>query len=127
MNPTSDILRGKLERLFELDDMKRLSTDLLGFDPESVGSTTGKGAFARALVDHCAGEDALEALADAILISKGKGAVDGISKAEPRSRAIGSRRSSASVPSVSSISPTGVRPRVTTESPPVHVASPSRW
>jgi len=81
MNPTSDILRGELERLFELDDMKRLSTDLLGFDPESVGSTTGKGAFARALVDHCAGEDALEALADAILISKGKGAGDGIQKA----------------------------------------------
>ncbi len=80
MNPTSDILRGELERLFELDDMMRLSTDLLGFDPESVGSTTGKGAFARALVDHCAGEDALEALADAIMISKGRGASDGISK-----------------------------------------------
>ncbi|RLB55342.1 MAG: hypothetical protein DRJ42_06415, partial [Deltaproteobacteria bacterium] len=81
MNATSDILRGELERLFELDDMLRLSTELLGFEPDSVGSTTGKGAFARALVDHCAGEDALEALADAILISKGKGAGAGIAKA----------------------------------------------
>lgn len=69
MTATTDLLRGELEKHFDLDALKRLSTDLLGFDPESVGSTSGKGAFARALVDHCAKEDALEALVDALLYS----------------------------------------------------------
>lgn len=66
---STDILRGELERHFELDAMKTLSADLLGFDPEDVGGTSGKGAFARALTEHCEGQDALQALADAILLS----------------------------------------------------------
>ncbi|MCC7535336.1 MAG: protein kinase, partial [Deltaproteobacteria bacterium] len=64
-----DILRAELERLFSLDELKKLSSDLLGLDPEDVGGTAAKGAFARALVDRCAREDALEALADAVLLS----------------------------------------------------------
>ncbi|MEM9189976.1 MAG: tetratricopeptide repeat protein [Myxococcota bacterium] len=68
MNATSDLLRGELERLFELDEMKQLTNDYLGLDPETVGGTSGKGAFARALVSFCEQEDALEALADAILL-----------------------------------------------------------
>jgi tetratricopeptide (TPR) repeat protein len=70
MSPTMDILRGELERLFELDDMKQLSSDLLGLAPEEVGGVTGKGAFARALVEKCSAEDALPALADAIGLTK---------------------------------------------------------
>ena len=67
---TTDILRGELERLFELDDMKALSSDLLGLDPEDVGGTSGKGAFARALVERCLADGATVALADAMAFSK---------------------------------------------------------
>ena len=49
MNATTDLLRGELERLFDLDELKKLSDELLGIDPEQVGGTEGKGAFARAL------------------------------------------------------------------------------
>lgn len=69
MNPTT-LLRGELERLFELDELKKLSDELLGLDPDQVGGTEGKGAFARALVQHCLSEDALLALADAVLSTK---------------------------------------------------------
>ena len=40
MNPTVDILRGELERLFSLDEMTSMSARLLGLDPEDVGGTT---------------------------------------------------------------------------------------
>ena len=70
MNATTDILRGELERLFELDELKKLSDELLGLDPETVGGTDGKGAFARALVEACKSDDSLLALADALLLSK---------------------------------------------------------
>ena len=88
MNVTTDILRGELERLFELDEMKRLSGELLGYDPEQVGGTGGKGAFARALVDCCAREDSLEALADAMLLaSRDRAVQDAVKRvftADPR-------------------------------------------
>lgn len=70
MSATTDILRGELERLFELDELKSLSADLLGLDPVEIGSTDGKGAFARALVERCRTDDALLALADAVIVSK---------------------------------------------------------
>ncbi|MCZ7686621.1 MAG: protein kinase [Sandaracinaceae bacterium] len=70
MNATTDILRGELERLFDLDELKSLSADLLGLDPDQVGGTEGKGAFARALVERCSSDDALLALADAVILSK---------------------------------------------------------
>lgn len=70
MNATTDLLRGELERLFDLDELKKLSDELLGIDPEQVGGTEGKGAFARALIERCQADDALLALADAVLVSK---------------------------------------------------------
>jgi len=64
-----EALQGELERLFDLDEMLRMSAEVLGFDPKRIGHTATKGAFARALVSHCADEEALEALVDAILFS----------------------------------------------------------
>src|SRR5689334_4803821 len=64
-----EVLQGELERLFELNEMMRLSGELLGFDPKRVGGTTSKGTFARSLVGYCADQDAIEALVDAILLS----------------------------------------------------------
>jgi tetratricopeptide (TPR) repeat protein len=64
-----DILQGELERLYDLEEMMRLSADLLGFAPAEVGGTGSKGAFARSLVGHCVHEDALAALVDAIMLS----------------------------------------------------------
>lgn len=63
----TDILRAELERLFELDELLKFSKDLLGFDPESVGQTFAKASFAGALAVHCAENDAIEALCDALL------------------------------------------------------------
>ncbi len=65
-----DILRGELERLFELSELITLCQDVLGFDPEAVGGVSGKGSFVRALTDHCVETDAVEALCDVILASK---------------------------------------------------------
>jgi tetratricopeptide (TPR) repeat protein len=65
-----DLLRTELERLFDLDELLALSRDLLGFDPESIGSTGGKGSFVRALTDHCIAHEAFEALCDAVAVSK---------------------------------------------------------
>jgi tetratricopeptide (TPR) repeat protein len=69
-HPLLDVIRGELERLFSLDELKSLATSSLGVDPEEVGGTSAKGSFARALVDDCARRDAVEALVDAILILK---------------------------------------------------------
>ena len=71
MSTTMDQLRGELERLFDLDDLKKLSDGLLGYGPDEVGGSNAKGAFARALVERCEQDDAIEALADAILLSAG--------------------------------------------------------
>ena len=64
-----DIVRGELERLFSLDEMVALSTDLLGFDPKEIGGLASKASFARALTDRAAEVDAVEALVDAVLAS----------------------------------------------------------
>jgi tetratricopeptide (TPR) repeat protein len=63
----TDLLRAELERLFELEELLHVSRDLLGFDPERVGGTAAKASFAGALAAHCAEEDAIEALCDAVL------------------------------------------------------------
>jgi tetratricopeptide (TPR) repeat protein len=65
-----DVLRAELERLFEMDELLALSRDLLGFDPETIGGTAGKGSFVRALTDHCIENDAFEALCDSVAASK---------------------------------------------------------
>jgi tetratricopeptide (TPR) repeat protein len=65
----TDILRAELERLFELPDLLKLSRDVLGFEPDSVGGTAAKASFAGALTAHCLEHDAVEALCDALLAS----------------------------------------------------------
>ena len=70
MNPTIDILRAELERLFSLDEMTSMSQSLLGLDPEEVGGAMAKASFARALTERCLDGDQLDALVDVILISR---------------------------------------------------------
>ncbi len=70
MDPTIEILRGELERLFSLDEMTAMSKRLLGLDPEDVGGASGKTTFARALTQKCVDGDRLEALVDCILVSR---------------------------------------------------------
>ncbi|APR77239.1 Hypothetical protein A7982_02586 [Minicystis rosea] len=65
-----DIVRGELERLFSLDEMMALSSDLLGMSPADVGGAASKASFARALTDRCVEVDAVEALLDAMVASR---------------------------------------------------------
>lgn len=64
-----EFLQGQLERLFELEGMMALSSELLGVEPAEVGGTGTKGTFARALVRHCESHDGLIVLAEAIRLS----------------------------------------------------------
>ncbi|MES1174082.1 MAG: tetratricopeptide repeat protein [Myxococcales bacterium] len=68
----TDILRAELERLFDLPDLLSLSRDVLGFEPERVGGTAAKASFAGALTAHCLEHDAIEALCDALLATRGE-------------------------------------------------------
>jgi tetratricopeptide (TPR) repeat protein len=68
----TDILQAELERLFDLPELLKLSRDLLGFDPDSVGGTAAKASFAGALTAHCLEHDAIEALCDAMLATHGE-------------------------------------------------------
>ncbi len=68
MSETNDLLRGELERLFEPDEMTTLALELMGYTATELGDPDGKGAFARALVDRCEADDALEALADGMTL-----------------------------------------------------------
>jgi len=70
MNPTIDILRGELERLFTLEEMTSMSERLLGLAPDEVGGASAKGSFARALTERCFDGDRLDALVDVILHSR---------------------------------------------------------
>lgn len=65
-----DSLRSEIERLFELDELLKLSAGLLGFNPKEIGGTGGKAAFVRALTDYCEARGALEALCDAVVATK---------------------------------------------------------
>jgi tetratricopeptide (TPR) repeat protein len=66
----TDILQAELERLFELDELLQLSRDVLGFEPENVGGMGAKASFAGALTAHCAENEAIEALCDALLATR---------------------------------------------------------
>lgn len=66
-----DIVRGELERLFSLEEMLALSTELLGIDPADIGGAASKASFARALTDRCVELDAVDALLDAVTASRG--------------------------------------------------------
>ncbi|MDP9033170.1 MAG: protein kinase, partial [Myxococcota bacterium] len=70
MNPTIDILRTELERLFSLDEMTSISERLLGLDPHDVGGATAKASFAKALTERCIDADRIDALVDVILVSR---------------------------------------------------------
>ena len=61
-----EVLRAELERIFELEELVKLSREILGFDPEQIGGTAALGSFAGALVTHCQENDAIVALADAL-------------------------------------------------------------
>ncbi len=78
-----EIVRGELERLFTLDEMMALSSDLLGLPPADVGGAASKASFARALTDKAIEIDAVEALVDAVLASRKEKQVD------PRFRDLG--------------------------------------
>jgi tetratricopeptide (TPR) repeat protein len=73
-----ELVRGELERLFSLEEMLALSSDLLSIDPSDVGGTASKASFARALTDRCMDLDASLALVDAVLASR--------SEADPKLR-----------------------------------------
>lgn len=70
MNPTIDILRGELERLFTLEEMTSMSERLLGLAPQDVGGASAKGSFALALTERCVDGDRIDALVDVILHSR---------------------------------------------------------
>jgi serine/threonine protein kinase len=70
MNPTIDILRAELERLFSLDEMTSMSTRLLGLDPQEVGGAGGKATFALALAERCVAGDRVDALIDVLLAAR---------------------------------------------------------
>ncbi|MDP9152239.1 MAG: protein kinase [Myxococcota bacterium] len=70
MNPTIDILRAELERLFSLEEMTSMSARLLGLDPHDVGGATAKASFAKALTERCVDGDRLDALVDVILATR---------------------------------------------------------
>ena len=70
MNATIDIVRGELERLFSLEELQKVSGDLLGLSPEDVGGTSTKATFARALTERCLDGQRLEALVDVVRVQK---------------------------------------------------------
>jgi tetratricopeptide (TPR) repeat protein len=78
-----DIVRGELERLFSLDEMMALSSDLLGMAPTEIGGAASKASFARALTDRCVELEAVEALLDAVLASR--------TEVDPRVRELGQK------------------------------------
>ena len=64
-----DVLRAELERLFELEQLKQLSEELLGQDaPPDTGMA--KAAFAGTLVQRCVETHAVEALCDVLVASR---------------------------------------------------------
>ena len=68
VNEIYDLLRGELERHFDLAELKALSAELLGYSTDSFDSNEEKGPFARAIVERSVQDHAAEALADAIRI-----------------------------------------------------------
>ncbi len=71
MSETTDILRGELERLFDIDALHALSKELLGLEPGEVAPTdTAAAGFVRALVARCEREGALPALVDAASVRR---------------------------------------------------------
>ncbi len=70
MNPTIDILRAELERLFALEDLISMSERLLDLKPDDVGGITTKASFAKALTERCLDADRIDALVDVIVATR---------------------------------------------------------
>ena len=75
MNADLLTLTSELERLFNFDELKNLSRDVLGVEagadaPLGDADGGGKSAFARALTERCLQADALVALCDAMAASR---------------------------------------------------------
>jgi tetratricopeptide (TPR) repeat protein/tRNA A-37 threonylcarbamoyl transferase component Bud32 len=97
MNPTIDIVRAELERLFSLDELTSMSERLLGLDPEEVGGSTAKASFAKALAERCLDGDQIDALVDVILVSR-----QGV---DPRMRDFGSLFGKEEIPQGKALGP----------------------
>ncbi|MBV9948616.1 MAG: protein kinase, partial [Myxococcales bacterium] len=70
MNPTIDILRAELERLFSLEELTSMSERLLDLHPDEVGGAGAKASFAKALTERCVDGDRVDALVDVLLASR---------------------------------------------------------
>jgi tetratricopeptide (TPR) repeat protein len=66
-----DDLRAELEKLYELEELMELCRNVLGLDPDDIGGTAAKGSFAKAIVERCSADEAIEALADAVVVQRG--------------------------------------------------------
>ena len=64
MNPTIDILRAELERLFSLDEMTSMSSASWGSTRTTSEASPAKASFARALAERCVDGDRIDALID---------------------------------------------------------------
>src|SRR5258706_5255358 len=63
-------LCAELERLFDLDELKSLSRDIRGLDPEALDGAGAKGSFVKALTQRCVESDAVVALCDAMAAAR---------------------------------------------------------
>lgn len=70
MPTQTDVLRAELERSFELEEIKSLATELLGFPAASLAGAETKGAMARQVVASAAERRVLAALADAMILTR---------------------------------------------------------
>ncbi len=63
-------LCAELERAFDLDELKTMSRDVLGMDPDAVGGVSALGSFVKALTQRCVESDAVVALCDAMAAAR---------------------------------------------------------
>lgn len=76
MSTILDLLSGEIERLFSSAEMKDLCVSCLGIEPAAHGiEDAAKSVFAKKITELCERDDAVEALADAVVSLK-KSAVD---------------------------------------------------
>ncbi len=80
-------LRAELEQLFELDDLIRLSEQLLGLDPTALGGEKAKGSYVKSLTEYCSRQDCLLALCDAVVATNPKASEQFRASANGSSRA----------------------------------------